>query len=200
MTALLVALLLEAGASTGPGGLEALLRQLRQPVPAETVFVEQRSSDLLDQPLLLRGRLLRPDAQTLVREVQLPWRERTSISESTVHIVREGSRDRRFALRNAPGLEALLASFHGLLSGERALLERHYEVGLERRDDGWELTLLPRSQRLARRIASVQLHGRDGELRCMEIIETDGDRSRMLLAGAAEAEPPGFDAECGQAR
>lgn len=200
MGMLLAALLLEAGAAAGgdSAALADLLRQISQPVPAATVFVEQRSSALLDEPLLLRGRLSRPDADTLLRQVEQPWLERTTISDGQVLVEREGQAPRRFSLRRAPELEALLASFHGLLSGDQALLERHYRLQLVRDGEQWQLTLTPRAQRLARRVDAVQLRGRAGELRCMAIIEGDGDRSRMLLGEAAadgDGEPP-FDAEC----
>lgn len=198
MSLLLAALLLEAAAAAAPPTLDALLARLRQPPPAATAFVEQRNSALLDQPLLLRGRLARPDADTLVRQVEQPWAERTTISGGEVLVEREGREPRRFALRRAPELEALLASFHGLLAGDRALLERHYRLDLQTHADGWQLTLVPRALRLAGQVEAVRLFGRGGELRCMEVAERDGDRSRMLLAGATGAGgDPAFDAECG---
>lgn len=203
MSLLLAALLLESAvAAAAPPTLDALLERLEQPLPATTAFVEQRSSGLLAEPLLLRGRLSRPDSGALVRQVEHPWVERTTISGSEVLIEREGREPRRFSLRRAPELEALLASFHGLLSGDRALLERHYQLELQAHGEGWQLTLVPRSQRLARRIERVRLWGRGGELRCMEIAERDGDGSRMLLGGAAgtaEGDALPFDAECGAA-
>lgn len=202
MAMLLAALLLEAAtAATGDSAaMEALLRQISQPVPAATVFVEQRSSGLLEEPLLLRGRLSRPDADTLVRQVEQPWLERTTIADGQVLIEREGKPPRRFALRRAPELEALLASFHGLLSGDGALLERHYRLQLRQDGERWDLSLQPRAQRLARRVDVVRLWGRGSALRCMAIIERDGDLSRMLLGDAVgedlDLQPP-FDAECG---
>lgn len=199
MRMLLAALLLElAGTATAAEPLDALLARISRPVPASTVFVEQRSSALLEEPLLLRGRLARPDPGTLVREVDQPWRETTTIASGQVRVEREGRDARRFALRNAPELEALLASFHGLLSGDRALLERHYRLELVQDGQSWQLSLVPRASRLSRKVASVRLSGRADELRCMEIVEADGDASRMLLAGAAEGagDAPPFDSEC----
>lgn len=200
MNLLLAAVLPALAVAGAPTDLDALLAALQEPPPASTMFVEQRSSGLLDQPLVLRGQLARPDHDTLLRQVEAPWFERTTIAVGDVLVEREGQPARRFSLRRAPELEALLASFHGLLSGDRALLEQHYRVGYEPLAEGWRLALVPRSSRLARRITEVVLWGRGGEMRCMVVAQGDGQGSRMLLGEAARAgngEAPDFDGECG---
>jgi hypothetical protein len=181
--------------------LDSLLASLAQPLPAETAFVEQRQSRLLAEPLLLRGRLSHPRAEVLVKQVQSPYAELTTVEDGRVEIVREGDRRRRFSLRNAPELAGLLASFQGMLSGDRALLERHYAIQLEADGDGWTMVLSPRDARLARRITGLRLSGRNAALECVEVLEADGDGSRMLVGAAGET-PAGaldetvFDAAC----
>ncbi len=168
--------------------LDALLARLAQPAPASTAFLERRESALLTAPLLLRGQLHQPDAETLVREVESPYVERTTIADARVLVEREEGRNRRFALRNAPELAALLDSFRALLGGDRALLERHYRVQLAAPADGaWRITLTPREARRQRRIERIELLGRDDRLACMAVHAGDGTISRMLLGPAATA-------------
>ncbi|HRQ66515.1 MAG TPA: fatty acyl CoA synthetase [Xanthomonadaceae bacterium] len=178
--AALLALATAAKAEDG-AALDALL------APASTAFLERRDSPLLEAPLLLRGTLHQPDAETLLREVESPFHERTTIRAERVVIERADGRERRFALRNAPELAALLDSFRALLGGDRALLERHYRVRLDSTADGtWRIDLVPREARRQRRIARVELIGRDDALACLVVHAGDGGVSRMLLGAAAE--------------
>lgn len=142
----------------------------------------------------------------LAKQVDAPYEESTTIRDGRVEVQREGEARRRFSLRRAPGLEALLASFHGLLQGDRALLERHYQLSLEPRTGAlagaWTLGLTPRDPRLARQVRELRFLGVGRDLRCLLIVEADGDRSAMLLGSAAAqaseagSEPP-FDDACG---
>lgn len=151
--------------------------------------MEQRASALLEHPLLLRGTLAQPRAGALLKQVEQPYAERTTIEDGRVQIEREGERRRRFSLRNAPELGALLASFEAMLAGDRQLLEQHYSVSLQRGDAGWALLLAPRDQRLARRVQAIHLLGSGAELRCMRIDQVDGNGSRMLVGASAQAVP-----------
>lgn len=177
-----------ARASDSPAALEALLQQLARPAPTATAFTEQRESALLSEPLLLRGMLRQPDADTLVREVESPYLERSTIRAERVVVERADGSSRRFGLRNAPELAALLDSFRAMLGGDRSLLERHYRTELLGQvDANWQLDLIPRSARQQRRIAKVRLFGQGNELACMQIVQGDGGSSHMLLGEAATA-------------
>lgn len=198
---LLLAATLAPAAATEPGAyaLDALLARLARPLPAATPFVEVRTSGLLDAPIPVRGQLLQPDADTLVREVDSPWRERSVIRAERVTVAREGERERRFALRRAPELGALLASFPALLAGDRVRLEQHYAVTLDEDGQVWSLTLVPRDPRLRERVAGIELRGLGDAPACLQLRQADGGGSRTLLGEAALAELPDFDAHCGPA-
>ncbi len=191
MTGLLAGLLLvsaTARATDSRAALDALLLQLARPAPNATAFAEQRESALLSEPLLLRGLLRQPDSDTLVREVETPYVERSTIRAERVVVERADGSSRRFALRNAPELAALLDSFRAMLGGDRSLLERHYRTELRGQTDAnWQLDLIPLNTRQQRRIAMVRLFGRVDELTCMQIVQGDGGSSRMLLGEAASS-------------
>lgn len=156
--------------------------------------------------MLLRGSLHQPDPDTLVREVESPYAERTTIRAERVVVEREDGRSRRFALRNAPELAALLDSFRAMLGGDRSLLERHYRVRLQQDlDDTWRMRLTPRELRRQQRIAGIELIGRDARLTCMRIHAGDGGVTWMLLGPAAtQTADDAFDAalseHCGAER
>ncbi len=164
-----------------------LLGALARPAPAESAFVERRESPLLAEPLLLQGRLQQPARGTLVKIVESPYVERTSVSDERVIVERQKQPARKFSLRRAPELRALMASFEAVLSGDLLLLQRHYTLDMQGSADEWRLALTPRDRRLARRVESMALLGGGGDLHCMDLDQRGGERSRMWLGAAADA-------------
>jgi hypothetical protein len=184
----------EPAAEQTDAGLSGwVLAKLARPAPMRTPFVELRGSALLKAPLRLQGEYQRPDADTLVREVRSPYPETTTIRAGEVAMTRNG-RTRTFSLSRAPELAGLQASFGALLSGDRALLERHYRIAADGTRQDWSLTLLPKDRQLAGKVRDIVLHGRGAELRCIETRPVKGDLQRTLLAGAARTAAPTLDA------
>lgn len=185
MTALLWMAVLPASASDIDAGW--ILRQLVQPVPSQTPFIELRGSALLKEPLRVSGQYRRPDAGTLVRAVQQPYRETTTIAGDQVTIEREGKPARRFALSRAPELADVQTSFGALLGGDQALLQQHYRLSASGTPARWSLTLTPIAPALAKRVAGVVLHGQQQALTCIETRLQRGEPQRTLLGPAAMA-------------
>ena len=183
-----------------------VLRQLAQPAPTRTAFVELRDSPLLKAPLRISGEYRRPDEATLVREVESPYLETTTIvssgaGDSQATIARPGKRARSVSLARVPELAGLQASFGALLAGDRELLRQTYDVEAGGTREQWTLRLLPRDPRLARSLARIDLYGRGAELRCVESHPAKGPPQRTLMAGAAAAadgvaEPAALAALC----
>ena len=164
-----------------------VLRQLARPAPMHTAFVELRDSPLLKAPLRISGEYRRPDATTLVREVQSPYAETTTLRAGQATIAR-GTRSRSFSLARAPELEGLQASFGAMLAGDRTTLERHYRIEATGTRQHWILTLVPRDAALAAKVRDIVLRGRGAELRCIETNPVHGSEvQRTLLASAARA-------------
>lgn len=164
-----------------------ILSKLVQPVPARTSFVELRGSRLLKKPLRLQGEYLRPDADTLVREVTAPYAETTTIRAGEVEIVRAGKPPRRFSLARVPEMASLQSGFGALLSGNRRLLEQHYRIDTQGVRQRWTMTLTPKDAVMRQKVQTVTLYGRGAELRCIETQPVGADAQRTLLAGAARA-------------
>lgn len=174
-----------AGASTDAAAdIDWVLARIVRPPPAQTPFLELRGSAMLQAPLRVVGEYRRLEGDALVRDVLHPYRETTTITDDEVVIERAGRTARRFPMSRAPELAGLRSGFGALLKGDRATLERHYEVAVEGPRNGWVLTLVPRDAALAARLREVVLRGRGAELRCIETWPVDGDAQRSLLAGA----------------
>jgi hypothetical protein len=162
-----------------------ILAKLQRPTPSSTAFVELHDSPLLRAPLRLSGEYRRPDADTLVRDVRMPYAETTTIRAADVTIARAGKPPRTFSLARVPQLASLQASFGALLSGDRHLLEQHYRLASDGARNHWTLTLSPIDAALATRVRQIVLYGRGAELRCIETQPAKGPVQRTLLAGAA---------------
>lgn len=189
LAALLTLILAPAEASEPDLRLDAVLSALAQPAPTVTRFVERRESALLTAPLTVSGRLEQPDADTLVRVVEAPHAERSTVRDGRVELVREGEPTRRFSLRRAPELAALLDSFRALLSGQRSLLTQHYAVAFVGSPDaGWHIALSPHETRRKQRILGLDLYGRGASFDCLRVRQVDGGVSQMLLGDSAAAE------------
>ena len=185
--AMLAATAFASAATPDPVDSGWILARLAHPAPMRTAFVELRDSPLLKAPLRIGGEYRRPDEATLVREVQSPYAETTTIREGQATIVR-GTRSRSFSLARVPELAGLQASFGALLAGDRATLERHYRIDAAGTRQHWTLTLVPRDATMAAKMRDIVLHGRGAELRCFETEPArGGEVQRTLLASAARA-------------
>lgn len=173
-----------------------ILSKLARPAPMHTQFVELRDSKLLKAPLRIEGEYGRPDNNTLVREVRVPYAETTTIhagkgDAGTVSIQRAGKSARTFSLSRVPELGGLQASFGALLSGDRTLLQQHYRLASSGTHQHWSLLLTPKDARFAAKVRDITLYGRGTELRCIETASAGtGDVQRTLLAGAARDAAP----------
>lgn len=172
-----------------------IVSRLARPAPMRTSFVEVRGSKLLKAPLRIAGEYLRPDADTLVRQVRSPYQETTTIRAGQARIER-GGKVRSYSLARVPELASLQASFGALLDGDSSALERDFRLDVQGTRQRWTLALAPKDAELARRVSRIVLHGRGAELRCIET-EPDGggEVQRTLLATAARAADEDTDAD-----
>ena len=183
-------LTLAPGAPGAELELDALLARLARPAPATTPFVEARWSSLLKTPLVSSGTLEYRGPDALARHVLAPYREDTEIAAGEVRMTREGQRPQKFPLSRAPELHGLLTGFSALLGGDRAALEREFEVGVALGREGWTLELTPRAERTRKRIGRIAIEGRGSEPRCFTVDGSGENASVMLLGSAAEAPLP----------
>jgi hypothetical protein len=187
-----------------PPELAALLAGFAQPAPARTAYFERRTSPLLIAPLHFGGELSQPQPGELVKTVEGENPERLRIAGERVEVQRQGQPSRRFALKRAPELAALAASFEALLGGDLGLLEQHYAIELQTAGAGWRIELSPRNPRLSKKVLGMRLHGQGLDWRCFDLRLAEDESSRMWLgewatAARAAADEATRDALCGSA-
>jgi len=167
-----------------------LIQRLKLPAPSDTAYAETRFVHVLRKPLQLRGELHYGGAGVLGKRVDDPYRETTKIANGEVEVQREGKAARTFSLERAPELQVMLASFSALLGGNADSLAAQFAIAMTRHDAGWQLTLTPRAPEIARHLRDLVVDGRDAEVRCVTLHESDGDASVMRLSALATTSLP----------
>jgi hypothetical protein len=170
--------------------VDALLARVARPAPATVHYAEARFSRLLSEPVVTGGRLEYGAPGKLAKFVERPYREDLTVSGDEVRVQRPGEPVRRFSLARAPELRGLLASFGALLAGDRALLEKHFDLALGEGANGWTLRLTPRDARTRTQIRAIEVRGRADQARCLAVLEPDGDASVMLFGELAHEPLP----------
>lgn len=162
--------------------LAALMAMLAAVPAARDSFTESKHSALLSTPLALKGRLVYARPDRLEKHVLSPYDEITIITAGAVSIEnRTLGQKRRFSLSSSSAVTALIEGMRATLAGDVPALERHYRIRLEGPQDSWLLTLTPRDEKLAGLVANIRIAGARARLKRIEVEETSGDQSVMLI-------------------
>ena len=86
------------------------------------------------------------------------------------------------------------------LTGNRDSLQKLFETGVSGTAERWTLELVPRDPRLRAQVATVRVSGRQAEVREMQVLMPDGDRSTMTIEPVAGKSSPVAGAASGAAR
>jgi hypothetical protein len=84
-------------------------------------------------------------------------------------------------LARYPEIAGMVESIRATLAGDRAALERVYRLSLQGGSNAWVLNLVPLDARVAGIVTRIRMEGVRDEVRRMEILLADGDRSVMQI-------------------
>ncbi len=148
---------------------------------ADGKFTERKYLSLLDQPLILRGRVRYRAPDYVEKVYDDPNSERYEVSGDNLTIAFPDGRRRYLSIDRHPVLRAFVESYRGTLAGDRETLNRYFDIALSGAMDAWELRLTPRLPALAQILSAVIMRGREGRVLSVETLEVNGDRSVMTL-------------------
>ncbi len=186
-TALFAALLaLPSGAALAADfDLGQLMQTLAQNRGNRAVFVEKKYLAVLDKPVESSGELLYVAPGRLEKRTLKP-RPESVVLDGGILTVERGKQRHQLVLQDYPEVSAFVESIRGTLAGDRKALERVYGLHLEGSPERWTLYLLPNDPKMAALVSRIRIAGTKGEVRSVEILQADGDRSVMAIdkAGA----------------
>jgi len=143
-------------------------------------FVEKKYIALLDKPVLSTGELTYAPPDQLEKRTLTPKIETLRLDRDQLSIEREKQK-LSINLGNQPEALAFIDSIRGTLNGNRAALEKNYLLHLSGTQDKWVLTLLPSEQKIAALVVRITVSGSKNQIRSIEYLQADGDRSVMNL-------------------
>jgi len=178
--ALLLLVVLATPAWAAPWSLAALMEALARNPPGEARFEEKKFISVLDAPVLSSGEL-RFVAPAHLEKNTLKPRVELMILDGDRLSLQRGSRKKLVALSEYPEIAGLVESMRATLAGDRKALERAYHLTFEGTAENWSLLLIPLDTRIARVVARIHMRGSGAEVREVEILQADGDRSLMSI-------------------
>jgi outer membrane lipoprotein-sorting protein len=184
LAVLVLGLSLPAGA--GQFTLGELLGALASSRHGAATFTETKYISILDQPVESSGELLFLPPARLEKRTLKPKVE-TLVLDGDVLTVERQTQRHVLQLKDYPEVAGMIESIRATLAGDRQALERVYRLGLEGSRDRWTLVLTPLDARVASVISRIRIDGARDEVRRVEILQADGDRSMMnVQSGAAK--------------
>lgn len=160
--------------------IPALMALLAQHPAGRARFTETKTLSLLDAPVVSSGTLSYQPPDKLEKHTLQPQAERLRVEGDRVFIERDDRR-RELRLQQYPEVLSMVEAIRGTLIGNQALLASHYALRLSGAAPDWRLILTPRDERLSRWVTQIVVQGQQGEVRSIETIQADGDRSLMTI-------------------
>lgn len=173
----------------GAFDLPQLMGWLAQTRSGTATFVEERHVKGFDGPLSSEGELSFAAPDRFERRTLQPLRETLSVDGNVLTMSR-GGRSRTLSLDTAPEAAAIVEAVRGTLTGNEAVLQKHFRVRLSGQPQAWVLDLAPRAAELARQVSDVQIRGERGLVRAIDVWLVGGDRSEMRVSPRAGADAP----------
>jgi hypothetical protein len=173
---------LAGGQSNGDPGLDQLLQLLAARRHGHVSFTEEHTFKLLTRPLQSSGELLYDAPDHLEKRTLLPRAESLILDHGAVTVQR-GHRTSVLPLKEYPQIVPLVESVRATMAGDRAALERYFELHFSGNLDSWSLELRPAEASMRSSVQQIHIHGARERLLTVEIDLSDGDRS-VLTVGA----------------
>jgi hypothetical protein len=172
--------LLLAPAARADDALGNLLQRLGARPHAHATFAETQYLSLLKRPLQSTGELFFTPPDRLEKRTLAPRPESLLVEHDTL-VLRRGKRQMSVQLAQYPQLAPLVEGIRATLAGDRAVLERVFEVALAGSEADWSLALVPRDPQLVKIVPRLAISGHDGEVQVVETVRANGDRSVMRI-------------------
>ncbi len=147
---------------------------------SEVRYQEEKHLGMLDLPLVQTGTLSYIAPDRFSRSMDGPAASRFTVHGDQVTLEKMTGKEIH-DLNNLPMIKAFIASFGATLAGDLATLQQYYEISFDGAQNDWRLDLQPRSTRLASYVTRIQLWGSYDRIKGMEIRETNGDWSQMIM-------------------
>ncbi len=167
-------------AAATPPVLDELMRLLAARRHGHVRFTEVHVLAMLRRPLESSGELSY-DAPDWLEKRTLKPRPETLVLAGGVLSIRRGAHTRTLELAQHPQLAPWVECIRATLAGDRAALERYFQVDFSGSLAHWNLLLVPKDPARAATIAQIRISGEGAALHTLETRQTDGDHSVLTI-------------------
>jgi hypothetical protein len=164
-----------------PDPLDALMALLAHRRHGVAEFQQQQFLSVLKHPLDTSGLLLYEAPDHLEQRTLTPHPQSMVVDHGLVTL-QLGGRVRTLRLADNPQLAPLIESVRATLAGDRAALEREFQLAFSGELAHWELRLVPRDPALAAQVQRIRLSGALDAITEVEVLLAGGDRSLMHIS------------------
>ncbi len=161
-------------------GLAAVMSRLAQRRHGEADFTEEKYLAMLKAPVRSSGTLIY-DAPDHLEERTLAPRAQSAVLDHGVLTMQSGKRSRSLAIADYPQFAPLIDSIRATLAGDRAALERAFELRFSGELEHWQLHLEPRDPQLRATLKQIELTGAQDAISEVQIEQRNGDHSLMHI-------------------
>ena len=166
--------------AAAPFGIAQLMQMMAENKPGNATFSEKKYLAVLDKPVESSGELRFIPPNRLEKRTVKPKPEMLVLDGDQIQVERRGKKH-VLQLANYPEISGMVESIRATLAGDRAALERVYRLTLQGGSNAWVLNLVPLDGRVASIVTRIRMEGVRDEVRRMEILLADGDRSVMQI-------------------
>lgn len=173
-------LLLPAFGHAATWDIDQLMQGLARIRTSQANFVEKKTIAMLDRPVESSGELFYKAPDHLEKRTLKPKPESMIVDGDSL-IIEKGHKKYRLQLADYPELAAFIDSIRGTLAGDRKALERNYRLSLDGTAERWILQLVPTDAKMQAVVQRIRIAGELDTVRSIEINQSDGDSSKMLI-------------------
>jgi outer membrane lipoprotein-sorting protein len=166
--------------AAAPFGIAQLMQMMAENKPGSATFNEKKYLAVLDKPVESSGELRFLPPNRLEKRTLKPKPEMLVLDGDQLQVERRGKKH-VLQLARYPEIAGMVESIRATLAGDRAALERVYRLSLQGGSNAWVLNLVPLDARVAGIVTRIRMEGVRDEVRRMEILLADGDRSVMQI-------------------
>jgi hypothetical protein len=170
----------DATPAENDAGFDELMRLLAERKHGHVTFTETHVLGVLRRPLHSSGELVYDAPDRLEKRTLKPQAEDLVLSGNVLTVSR-GGHTHTLDLARHPEIAPWVESIRATLAGDRAALERYFEVSYSGEPAHWKLVLVPRNPDPDASIATVLIEGSGAMPQRFEIRQADGDRSVMTI-------------------
>lgn len=160
--------------------IEQLMHSLAQTRSSHASFVEKKTIAILNKPVESSGELFYSAPDHLEKRTIKPKLESMILDHDTL-VIERGRQKHRLQLQSYPELAVFIDSIRGTLAGDRKALEYNYRLSLDGNAENWTLLLVPINEKMQAMVQRISIIGKRDALRSIEISQSDGDSSLMLI-------------------